>query len=880
VKQPGKLSAFIFFLVFGAISLFARDIEITVLDYDLSLPLEGAIVRNWDGKEQICNNDGKVIISIPDNRQFVIHAMYPGYETGRLIINLTNSSYTIRLRLSGVLENRELVIEAERPGTNETQTGRSIAVSGRDINQTAEIGIIEDVMSSIKLLPGVGYAGFFNAMPSIRGGDPSDIRASLDGFYIFHPYHWGGGFSIFSPRMVESAQLSHGVFSSRYGNTISGLLEITSKKPSPTETEFEIGASTSAASFSLSLPLFGKGGVLFMGNVTYYDPVIALAKQVVNSSENEDMEALNAIRTAPYIRSATVTGNYRFTSNLELTGTGFFGMDGVGVLYEDSLRTDDLNSDSDMKFNWVNYQFFLTGALGWNPRNDTLVKFTGGVGYHNAIMDAYFNDHIHEKTFSVSSWYYNLLKDNSPVFSDTYSIDTHFSGYETNKLLNLQARVDVDFDFNNGFLIAAGIQEYYMNISNSMEQKASSMDLLLNDDNFSAAEQLLIFESMGIINPIHQAMLKNNMLVIVPATFDTNVNNHLFTTSAYGLVEYASPNNRFNAEFGLRIDHFYLTGRDNLSLQSTPTLNPRLNIDYNLFNNFGVIRSFNMSAGSGLFSSINDMLLLAESKYGVSEIKPNRSWTSILGAKFEFTNNMTFNIEGYYKYIFDRAYIPINFGIDGMDVDIFFNGEGMVWGIDVMLQKKQSRFWDGWLSYSWNWTKYRDPNASMEDLGYSGGNTGGNWYYPTFHRFHNLNLVFNFKPRTNINIYTRFGIASGVQLSRLIGDSPISLPVYVYDKENPENSKFIEKYFWDSERDENNRSTPSFPMDVKLSIFGSNKTGKTRYEVYVAVENVLALLYTAQGNANYNQYTGEIITGSESYDIPIPIPSFGVKFSY
>jgi hypothetical protein len=243
----------------------------------------------------------------------------------------------------------------------------------------------------------------------------------------------------------------------------------------------------------------------------------------------------------------------------------------------------------------------------------------------------------------------------------------------------------------------------------------------------------------------------------------------------------------------------------------------------------------------------------------------------------EFPESLIFNIEFYYKYIFDRMYIPVATGIDSLDVRPRLDGEGRVWGIDLMLQKRQSRFWDGWLSYSFNWANYRDPSGRQSGLGFSGGNRGDDWYFPSYHRYHNLNLVLNIKPTPRINLYTRFGLASGVQLSRRIGEGPMSYPVYVY-----ETGAFIEKFYWPSEPDESNRTTPSLPMDVKFSIFGASKTGKARYEVYVAVENVLALLYGAEGNTSFNQYTGEINTGSDSarYDIPIPIPSFGFKISY
>ena len=195
-----------------------------------------------------------------------------------------------------------------------------------------------------------------------------------------------------------------------------------------------------------------------------------------------------------------------------------------------------------------------------------------------------------------------------------------------------------------------------------------------------------------------------------------------------------------------------------------------------------------------------------------------------------------------------------------------------------MLQKIQSRFWDGWLSYSYNWTKYREPNGRIGGMGISGGTRGDDWYFPSYHRFHNLNLVFNYKPTQKINIYTRFGIASGTLLPKREGDKPISFPVLVYKGED---SYFIEIFRWPSTIDENNRTPPSFPLDIKISFFGGNKNGKTRYEFYFAVENILGLLHT-NGNESFNSYTGEIDEGSysASYDIPIPIPSFGFKLSY
>jgi len=862
----------VFFL--SAIPLFCRDITVLVVDGDLDLPLEGATIRTRGGNEYICGKDGKAKVPVPDDRQTILYAAYPGYETSAITIPVTGNSFTVSLNLSGFLQGRELVVEASKPGTSETKTGRSVAVSEKEIAQTAEIGIIEDVMSTIKLLPGVGYSGLFNAEPSIRGGHPGDMNASLDGFYINNPYFWGGGFSIFDPRMVKSAQLSHGVFSTRYGHTISGLLEITSKEPSPTETEFELGLNTSAANFNLSLPINGKGGILFMGRITYYDPVIWAAKEL--SSYIPELEVINYISRAPYIRAATISGNYRFTDNVVLSATGFLGMDGGGVDFINESITDILDSKTSIIFDYVNYQGFITSSLSWNPHNDMLVKFIVGAGYEGMELDGKIEYNIHDKYFTDAfplKWFLSA----KGLDPDKYQYLQDLIITESDSKYNVQGRIDYDWKISSNFLAAIGVQELF-SFSESEGNQRAFMDI-----SFSRIEDENVKNNIEnfLQNPL-SPISTTGLIVEMPMSYQPKSQNKLMTTSGYLLGEYNTEGNRFNAEVGLRLDHFMLFGENGFTLQSDPVLNPRINLDFNILRGKSFLNSLDISAGTGLFSSINSIVFDAEEKYNISNIKPNRSWTSVLGIRFEFPESVILNIEGYYKKIFDRMYIPVSPGSDSVNINPQFDGEGRVWGIDVMLQKMQSRFLDGWLSYSYTWAQYRDPKGSLGGMGISGGNMGDDWYFPEYHRFHNLNLIINIKPTPRINIYFRFGVASGIPLERRVGDSPRSYPVLVYEGENGENSYFIEKFFWPTVIDENNRTTPALPMDFKFSFFGGNKNGKARFEVYYAIENILGLLYTSQGNTRFNQYTGEIDNGdfSATYDIPIPIPSFGVKICY
>jgi hypothetical protein len=827
--------------------LYSRDVEIIVEDADLAIPLEGASIRSWDGTVYYCDDDGKIVLTVPDDRQVTIRASYPGYENGVLNIPVNGTHFSLGLYLSGVLVGRELLIEAQRPGVSETRSGRSVAISGEALERSSQIGIIEDVMTSIKLLPGVGYSGMFNALPSIRGGNPGDMTAALDGYYVEFPYYWGGGFSIFDPNMVASAQLSHGVFSVRYGHTISGLLEVTSKKADTVSAALELGISTSAVNLNVSLPLGNKGGLMIMGRITYWDPFIWAVQQLSKVIDNEQLAQVNAVSTAPYIRSSQINANYRFNADLEWTGTAFIGTDGVGANYRNKINRSRINYESDMLFNWDNLQTFFITGLSYNPQASMLLKATAGAGLIIANVDAKID-------------YDELTVYNVNVFgirtSVRYSIprdylDMNFIATETGTYV--QGRADFDWDLGSGFLLAAGVHELYNHHIADWDGKA-------------------VMEAR-----------RNDQYIQFPIYGQDGVNNKRFHSSAYIVGEYSSPGNKFGAELGLRVDHLYFMG-NGFNIQTMPVLNPRLNIDYNVFKNWGIVESLDLTLGTGLFSSMNSAIATVTMANNISDftLKPNRSWTSVVGIKMDFKGGWSFNLEGYFKYVFDRAYqyTLMEPGNTNTSIVHRFNGDGIIWGFDLMLQKFESRYWDGWLSYTFTYAKYHEPErrAGLSNIGTTILRDSG-WYYPNFHRFHNLNLVLNFKPFRNFNIYTRLGFASGRPLAKVGYIEPY--PVDLYDAKG-NYLQTITRYRRESHYDENNRTTWSIPWDLKFSFYISSSRSKVLTEIYIAAENLMSLFYVAKANTTFNPYTGQEDRGGESaiYEMPIPMVSFGIRWSF
>ncbi|MDR1466206.1 MAG: TonB-dependent receptor plug domain-containing protein [Treponema sp.] len=814
--------------------LSAREITVIVNDIDLDMPLEGAVVKAV-GVEYETDADGRASVITPDLSQTTVQIAYPGYENARISVPANGeSTFTVGLRLGGdALENEELIVEAQQTSAVETKTGRSVSVSGKDLARTAEIGVIEDVMTSIKLLPGVGYTGMFNARPSIRGGEPGDLVAVFDGFYISNPYYWGGGASIFDPRMVQSASLSHGVFSARYGHTISGLLEITSRKPDPRDAELELGLSTSSANLNASFPFAGKGGLMLMGRVTYWDPFVELAKLFINE--------VSYVKTAPYIRSASFSTNYQFTPNFGGTVNGFIGGDGAGAFYKnDSVNADGLPTRTDFNFDWGNLQGFLITGLTWTPKPSMVAKATLGGGFLQTKLDGYIE-------YDLTVPFSEDFKQKYGVAEDSYTFNQTMFANMSDVTENWQARADYDWELGKGFLFSAGAQGLYA--KETIEE---------NDQGAAESEYPLKGPEWHISYPVD---------------YNNSTLNQTLTSSAYTLLEWASPANNLGAELGLRVDHLALFGKD-FTLQTQPAFNPRLNIDWSFLKNKGVFDSITAVFATGLFSSMTDNISSIQSPDGLGEIKQNRSWTSVAGLKFNISNGYSVNVEGYYKSIFDRAYSRQRRDPTTQKVTIErrFDGEGRIFGFDLMLQRASGRFWDGWLAYSFNIAQYRNPalaNSYQSD-----------WYYPSFHRFHNLNLVLNIKPTPIFNIATRLGFASGAPKSVVTGDVE-TYPVWVVDKDG-NYIQTIQKYRRDSAYSDTERDGFALTLDVKFSWFFYNSVGRGRMEFYFAVENALSFLETKVRNTSYNQYTGKEDEGSNTatYQLPIPMPSIGFRWSY
>lgn len=92
--------------------------------------------------------------------------------------------------------------------------------------------IDNDIYRAAHNFPGV-VADDFSARFSLRGGDRDETVVKLDGMELYDPYHlqdFGGAISVIDMGLVQNADLLTGGFPAEYGDAMSGVFDITSKK--------------------------------------------------------------------------------------------------------------------------------------------------------------------------------------------------------------------------------------------------------------------------------------------------------------------------------------------------------------------------------------------------------------------------------------------------------------------------------------------------------------------------------------------------------------------------------------------------------------------------------------------------------------------------
>lgn len=135
-----------------------------------------------------------------------------------------------------------------------------------------------DVIRSIQALPGVVSSSDFSTKIYVRGGGSDQNLILLDNAVVYSPVHFFGLFSTFLVEALDEVNFYKGGFPPEYGNRLSSVLDITSRKggKDTVDTWFK-GSSLKISTFASQAHTEGRSGPvrwLFAGRGTYIETVL------------------------------------------------------------------------------------------------------------------------------------------------------------------------------------------------------------------------------------------------------------------------------------------------------------------------------------------------------------------------------------------------------------------------------------------------------------------------------------------------------------------------------------------------------------------------------------------------------------------------------
>lgn len=836
----------IFFLFQFLFIISSKEVKLKILDKDIDIPLEGVMVKVGGVESPFYSDmEGLVTVSVGDEvERVIVTCILIGYETAKINVKDFDKEIVVQLLVEGFIAGEELVVE-ESYYTKEDKIGATKIVDKEELKANANRGIMEDVMSAVKALPGVSYSSGFYTSLSIRGSYPDEVSASFDGLSVRYPYFWGGSHSIFNPNIVEKVKFANGIFSAKYGMAISGILDVETKTADD-GFKFNANLAMSAIDAYFEIPFKGLDmGLMIGARITYLELTIANAWKASGQY----------VPLAPYIRTGNVKWYWKPNERIEWYINGFFGADGIGSGAQYSLIPGIENYQ--FMQNQVYHALASTG-LKVLPNDKIFLHFL--VGYEFFKSDSIFE--LSEKgTKNYSDAFKSSLYYDASTDGDSFDLDFQSEGLNYNLIHTVQTKIESDFQLHDKVVLSAGTGIVYENID--IGAFSDNYQFVLKDNSVDPTIPILAYESVK---------------------FDIKYPNvNQIQPFAYLSFSFLPIPDKLEIELGCRADYVLYTF-NNKVLHTYPVANPRFYIAYTPVRNLSWLDYFTISLGTGLYSKIPNVIYdIDEQKLNQFQIKQPQTLTSVLGVEFLFNYGIKLKIEGYYKFYFNRYYENSKYNTATKENDYFSHsdGYGHSAGADIVLEKKISRYIDGWISYSFNYARYLNP--STDDVP---GNTNLSgeptniWYYHSHHRFHSMNIVVNIKPVNWLVITPSFGVHSGLPMKEFYGDK--------YRTGPESKGKPIEMYSQNQRYSDSLRTGVSLPLGIKITAQFYVPRNKVKFEFYFAIDNILGVpidaangvfLWVPDQKKQIDKYTGDIVNvPPAAYETFWP--SFGIRISY
>lgn len=167
-----------------------------------------------------------------------------------------------------VEELKEVVITGYVTSGIDKRKDGSIEISQKNLGILPGL-ISPDLLQSIQLVPGIASLDESSTGLQIRGGASDQNLILFDGIQLFNSGYLYGMFSLFNPNATKSATIFKAGASVKYGDRISGIIDIKTEDLIPDEPELGFGFDGLSLDAYIKTPLSKKTALYFFGRSSY-----------------------------------------------------------------------------------------------------------------------------------------------------------------------------------------------------------------------------------------------------------------------------------------------------------------------------------------------------------------------------------------------------------------------------------------------------------------------------------------------------------------------------------------------------------------------------------------------------------------------------------
>ena len=351
----------------AVVSLAGQETEIRGVVRDTAgRPLAGVQVYMRGSQTlEATDADGRFALRTSATDTQVLVAFAPGFWSSEVVLDLTGAARDVEL----VMEPANLAETTTVTAAAPEDTAPSVQTFG-PLDIVRLPGAQADVMLYVQNLAGVNQlndeAGLF-----VRGGDSNEVLTLLDDTVLYHPYRYetvtGGIRGTVDPFLTSGIAFSSGGFPARFGNALSGVLDMRGLGR-PAAPEGRASLLLTGVSGSAALPVHAQGGVRASGNWSKTGPMFRLNRSP------------RAFTRYPDSWDVNLSGHYDSPAlgSFKVFGTSL--RERVGIEVEQQAYRGFVESSTANELAYVRWE--KTSASGWRAiatfgvsdyRSDTLL---------------------------------------------------------------------------------------------------------------------------------------------------------------------------------------------------------------------------------------------------------------------------------------------------------------------------------------------------------------------------------------------------------------------------------------------------------------------------------------------------------------------------